>query len=130
MFNRPFPLYPCYHNDCHIQQEDRTSHGTIHNLATCRVGRELQAQTAINNAENDEDAAVPDMRVAEVRPFADFLVLSVMQKAEERLEQEEADNDSAEGSMGCVKELKGMMRQRDSWYGIQGVERKVKYHRF
>jgi hypothetical protein len=47
------------------------------------------------------------MRVAEVRPFADFPVLSVMQEAEERLEQEEADNDRAEGGVGFVKELKG-----------------------
>jgi hypothetical protein len=48
------------------------------------------------------------VRVSEVRGPAEFLVLPVVQQADEGLQQEEADDNGAERGVSRVEELRGV----------------------
>lgn len=91
------------HHDRHIHERDQGSNNTVNNLAGARVIRELQAQTAVDDAEGDEGAAEPDVRGGPEGAARGADEAIVVYYAKEGLEEEERDHDDADDGVGRVE---------------------------
>jgi hypothetical protein len=76
----------------HPNQPNDARNYAIRNLAATRVVRDLQAQTAIDDAESDQHAAEPQMRVRPDLAALVLLVHGVVDEAEDWLEEEKAED--------------------------------------
>ena len=67
--------------------------------------RELQAQAAVDDAQNHERPPVPDVHVADDAPRAVPLVVPVMQPPKRHLQREEGDDAYSEDRVRIFEEL-------------------------
>lgn len=103
----------CKHLDAGVQQVEQNSHDGIRsNVALFRV-RELEAQTPVDSAENQQNTSPPEMGVAENATASSLGKPAVVQLAQNRLDSKQADHDGAKQSMVVVKEL-GSSQQESS----------------
>jgi len=80
----------------HIRQPHDAGDDAVRNLARARVARQLQAQAAVDDAQRDDAAAQPDVRVGPEDAAFVGLEEVVVQEAQDGLEEEEDEEDYAD----------------------------------
>jgi hypothetical protein len=73
------------------------------------VGREQQAEPAVDDAERDDDATEPDVCVGPEGAARVLLELHVVDEAEKRLEEEECEDEDADDGVGVRQEVDGQV---------------------
>jgi hypothetical protein len=92
-----FPL----HDDKHsIQYTDYASYRPVNDLPIFAVIRQFESQATVYDCEDNDDAAKPDVYVGYWGAAVGLLEVVVVEKSNERLEDEECDYDCAEDSVG------------------------------
>lgn len=125
------------HRDYHPYQPHDSRNDSVPNFPFGRlvtetitfgpVGVELETQAAVDNAERDEHAAVPDMGCGPERAAVRALEDIVVGDAEERLKREEADDNKADDRVGVVDLY---MRVSQPSYRAHGREKTNSSFRF
>jgi hypothetical protein len=93
-------------HDGNVHHTDDTGHDRIgNNAAVHGIAGEREAEPTVDDTADDQDAAVPDVAVADGCALANLLVLSVVEETEEGLDEEEGHNDNSKYRVGVVEEL-------------------------
>ena len=95
-----------------IGQESGTGDDAVGDDEASSLVHHLQAEPAVNDAEDHQTATPPNMEVADRATGAVLEVVQMVKVAEHRLDTEQADDDSAEDAVLVAEEL-----------GVLGLER-------
>jgi hypothetical protein len=90
-----------------VHHRDRSGYNSISNDETPRRTGELETQTAVDDADDDERTPEPDMRVADNTASLVLDVVVVVGEAERRLDDHQRYDDGAHEGVRVCKELRG-----------------------
>lgn len=90
-----------------IEDKNRTGNHAVRNDERGARRGQLQAQSTVDDTENDHAPAVPDVQVAEGAPRVRLGKLGVVNETESRLDDKEAYDDGTENGMGLLEQLRG-----------------------
>ena len=100
-----------------VEDKDGTGNHAVRDDERVARRGQLQAQSTVDDAENDHAPAVPDVQVAEGALRVCLGKLSVVNETESRLDDKEAYDNGAENGMSLLEELCGKfvsLRRRDT----------------
>lgn len=92
-----------------VSQPHDSRNDTVCNLSLARVVREAQTETAVDDAESDDDAAQPQVTVAPEHAARVLLEHEVVQKTEDWLEEQQNEDDDSDNWV-CVVETSDLQR--------------------
>lgn len=88
-----------------IEQEYHTGHDAVRDDERVIRNRELQPQPAVDDTEQHECPAVPDVYVTDQSALTVLEKVTVVDVAESRLDYQETDDHGSEDRVGLVEEL-------------------------
>lgn len=103
-------LLPSLSNNdgCDIDDPHNGSKDGVHDWAICRVVSQLETKTTVDNTKGDDDATEPDVSIRGRCSHLDFLVVGVVESAQDWLEKCEDKEDDTNYSMRLVDlEMRG-----------------------
>lgn len=88
-----------------IAHEDDASNDSVRDDGTVALLCQLQAETAIDHTQQHQDAAPPDVHIADGAASLRLQVVPVVQESEGGLDPEQGDDDGPKDGMRLVQEL-------------------------
>ena len=106
-------------NGCEVHERDHArDHAICYDESSCGIARELQTESAVDDAENHQDTPSPDVNVAEDSCLAVLAVVRMMKPSENGLNAEQGHHGHAHDSVRIIKKLNSI-----SIYDIGGTDK-------
>lgn len=96
----------------HIQHRRDAGDDRVGDDPRCRGRGELHAETAVDDAEEQDDATKPNVRMADSAAHLVLLVVHVVHQAKEGLDDQEHAHDGAEDGVRLLEKLQNMSVSR------------------